>query len=228
VVELRSVSAHLYGEDRFQPMEFEAGSRTRTRRYREYRRHRVPGRTIIVAMRVRRFVCAFLFLMLLSAPLTACSNAVKTSSAAVWTIRSRHLPARCAVMEDVTSTAPIVALGASASAMRFTRWQVRNLVAEANAHNGYLGSELDAFVPAPPARRRFPCCWSLVDAARRAARRVRAAVHGRSGLQARHDDRVSQHRRADVRGGYRARHGVRASDADGVRSRAVDCGAGRG
>jgi len=30
-------------------------------------------------------------------------------------------------MDDVTSTAPIVAIGPAASAMRFTRWQVRNL-----------------------------------------------------------------------------------------------------
>jgi len=101
-------------------------------------------------MRLRRFVCALLLLAFLGAPLTACSNAVKTSNAAGLDDSIETLAGGgVAVMDDVTSTAPIVAIGPAASAMRFTRWQVRNLVAEANAHNGYLGSELDAFVPAP-------------------------------------------------------------------------------
>ena len=34
--------------------------------------------------------------------------------------------------------------------MRFTLWQVGNLVAEANAHNGYVGSELDSLGTPPP------------------------------------------------------------------------------
>ncbi len=55
-----------------------------------------------------------------------------------------------AVMDDVNSAAPVVALAGTPSAMRFTRWQVQNLVAEANAHSGYLGSELDG-IATPPA-----------------------------------------------------------------------------
>lgn len=98
----------------------------------------------------QRFVCVFLLLAFLGAPLTACSNAIKTSNAAGLDDSIEALAAGgVAVMEDVTSTAPVVALGATASAMRFTRWQVRNLVAEANAKNGYSGSELDAFIAAP-------------------------------------------------------------------------------
>ncbi len=55
-----------------------------------------------------------------------------------------------AVMDDVNSATPVVALSGTPSAMRFTRWQVQNLVAEANAHSGYLGSELDG-IATPPA-----------------------------------------------------------------------------
>jgi hypothetical protein len=102
-------------------------------------------------MEWKRFVCVFLLLAFLGAPLTACWSAIKTSNAAGLDDSIGALAAGgVAVMDDVTSTAPIVALGSKPSAMRFTRWQVRNLVAEANAKNGYSGSELDALM-APPA-----------------------------------------------------------------------------
>jgi hypothetical protein len=101
-------------------------------------------------VRVRRFACAVLLLALLGAPLSACSNAAKTSNVAGLDDSIQALAGGgVAVMDDVTSTAPIDAVGGTPSAMRFTRWQVQNLVAEANAHNGYTGSELDAFIPAP-------------------------------------------------------------------------------
>ena len=101
-------------------------------------------------MRFRRFICAFLLLAFLGAPLSACSNAAKTSNAAGLDDSIQALAGGgVAVMDDLTSTAPLNALSGTPSAMRFTRWQVQNLVAEANAHNGYTGSELDAFIPAP-------------------------------------------------------------------------------
>lgn len=55
-----------------------------------------------------------------------------------------------AVSEDVTTTTAIVAPSGTPSAMRMTRWQVRNLLAEAQAHNGYLGAELDRLGTPPP------------------------------------------------------------------------------
>jgi len=55
-----------------------------------------------------------------------------------------------AVNEDVTTSAPIVALSGTPSAMRMTRWQVSNLLVEADAHNGYLGAELDRLGTPPP------------------------------------------------------------------------------
>lgn len=84
-------------------------------------------------------------------PLSACSSAVKTTQAAglddsIDTLAGGGV----AVMDDVTSLTPVVALSGTPSAMRFTRWQVQNLVAEANAHSGYLGSELDG-IATPPA-----------------------------------------------------------------------------
>jgi hypothetical protein len=101
-------------------------------------------------MRFRRFACAFLLLALLGAPLSACSNATKSSNAAGLDDSIQALAGGgVAVMDDVTSTAPIDAIGGTPSAMRFTRRQVQNLVAEANAHNGYTGAELDGFIPAP-------------------------------------------------------------------------------
>jgi hypothetical protein len=60
-----------------------------------------------------------------------------------------------AVMEDVRSTAPIVATTGPASAMRFTRWQLRNLLAEAAANDGYEGKDLDALAPIPAGSPAF-------------------------------------------------------------------------
>jgi len=83
-------------------------------------------------------------------PLAGCSSAVKTAQlgdvdGAIHTLAGGGI----AVMDDFTSTAPIVALSGTPSAMRFTRWQMRSLVAEADAHTGYFGSELDAIAHPP-------------------------------------------------------------------------------
>ncbi len=60
-----------------------------------------------------------------------------------------------AVMEDVRSTGAIVATSGPASAMRFTHWQLRNLVAEASSNDGYEGKDLDALAPIPAGSPSF-------------------------------------------------------------------------
>jgi hypothetical protein len=108
------------------------------------------GRDGVVRNILRRWVCAGLLLALAAPLLTACSNAAKTSTVVGLDDSIDALASGgVAVMEDVTSPSPIVGLTGQPSAMRFTRWQVRNLVAEANAHGGYLGSDLDALVTPP-------------------------------------------------------------------------------
>jgi hypothetical protein len=106
-------------------------------------------RNVIEKVR-RRLIGAGLVVALLASPLTACSNAAKTSDAvgldeSIGALASGGV----AVMDDVSSRTPIVGLLGTPSAMRFTRWQLRNLVAEADAHGGYLGSDLDALATPP-------------------------------------------------------------------------------
>lgn len=99
---------------------------------------------------MRRLMSVFLLAILLAAPVSGCSNAVKTSNAAGLDDSISALAGGgVAVMDDVTSETPLVGLSGTPSAMRFTQWQVRNLVAQANAHNGYLGGELDRLFPPP-------------------------------------------------------------------------------
>lgn len=93
-----------------------------------------------------------LFIVVCALPINACSNASHQAALtgnddAIETLARGGV----AVMDDVNSATPVAALTAPVSAMRFTRWQVRNLVAEGNAHGGYLGSELDALGGTPPA-----------------------------------------------------------------------------
>jgi hypothetical protein len=84
-------------------------------------------------------------------PLAGCSSAAKAAPVAVLDDAVQSLASGgIAVMDDVRSTLPSVALSGSPSAMRFTRWQVQNLVAEADSHSGYLRSELDGLA-SPPA-----------------------------------------------------------------------------
>jgi hypothetical protein len=59
------------------------------------------------------------------------------------------------VFEDVNTAAPITAPDGKVSAMRFTRWQVRNMLTEAAANNGYLGSTLDVLGDPPPEAPKF-------------------------------------------------------------------------
>jgi hypothetical protein len=108
------------------------------------------ARNVVVA-NLRRCAGVFLLAALLAPLITACSNAAKTSTVVGLDESINALAGGgVAVMDDVTSRTPLVGLTGTPSAMRFTSWQVRNLVAEANAHGGYLGSDLDALV-APPA-----------------------------------------------------------------------------
>ena len=86
---------------------------------------------------LRRFLCIGLLVMLVAAPLSACSQAAKTTQTAglddsIATLASGGV----AVMDDFSSATPVVALTGTPSAMRFTRWPVQNLVAEANGHAG--------------------------------------------------------------------------------------------
>jgi hypothetical protein len=100
---------------------------------------------------LRRLCCLALFAVTLAAPLSACSTATKTTAAAGLDDSISSLAgAGVAVVDEVTSQAPIVAVTGTPSAMRFTRWEVQNLVAEANAHSGYLASELDGLATPPP------------------------------------------------------------------------------
>jgi hypothetical protein len=100
---------------------------------------------------LRRLLGLCLLIAIAIAPLSACTSAVKTTQAAGLDDSITALAGGgVAVMDDVNSAAPVIPLSGTPSAMRFTRWQVQNLVAEANAHSGYLGSELDG-VATPPA-----------------------------------------------------------------------------
>lgn len=108
------------------------------------------ARNVVVA-NVRRWVGVSLLVALAAPLLTSCSNAAKMSTVVGLDESIAALAGGgVAVMDDVSSRTPLVGLTGTPSAMRFTSWQVRNLVAEANAHGGYLGSDLDALV-APPA-----------------------------------------------------------------------------
>ncbi|GEM_PF-6717156 len=99
---------------------------------------------------IRRWIGVSLLAALIATPLTACSNAAKMSTAVGLDESIEALASGgVAVMDDVTLRTPIVGVKGTPSAMRFTRWQLRNLVAEANAHGGYLGSDLDALVTPP-------------------------------------------------------------------------------
>jgi hypothetical protein len=100
---------------------------------------------------LRRLTGLCVLVALAAAPLSACSSATKTTQTAGLDDSIQSLASGgVAVVENVTSQTPVVALTGTASAMTFTRWQVQNMVAEANAHSGYLGSELDDLA-APPA-----------------------------------------------------------------------------
>jgi hypothetical protein len=100
---------------------------------------------------LRRFVCLSLLAAIAAGPLTACSGATKTAAVAGLDDSINSLAAAgVGVVDNVTSQMPIAAVTGTPSAMRFTRWQVQNLVAEANAHSGYLASELDALATPPP------------------------------------------------------------------------------
>ena len=99
---------------------------------------------------LRRLLGACLLIAIAIAPLSACTSAVKTTHAAGLDDSIAALAlGGVAVTDDFTSLTPVVALTGTPSAMRFTRWQVQNLVAEANAHSGYLGGELDGLATPP-------------------------------------------------------------------------------
>ena len=100
----------------------------------------------------RRWVAILLLAVAVGGgPLAGCSSAAKSPvvgnvDGAIRTLADGGV----AVMDDVNSTTPLVALTGTPSAMRFTRWQMRALVTEADAHSGYLGSELDGIAQPPP------------------------------------------------------------------------------
>ena len=99
---------------------------------------------------VRRLAGLALVALVLGGPLAACSSVTKTAAVAGLDDSIGSLAAGgVAVVDEVTSQAPVVAVTGTPSAMRFTRWQVQHLVAEANAHSGYLASELDALATPP-------------------------------------------------------------------------------
>lgn len=109
-----------------------------------------------------RFMAACLLLVAACGTLSGCAHAVSVTqqngvAASIQSLASGGI----AVMDDVRSSTPSVAVSGPLSAMRFTQWQVQNLVNEANAHGGYLGSELDALATAPAGT---PPLTTLIDA----------------------------------------------------------------
>jgi hypothetical protein len=111
----------------------------------------------------RHVLSICLLFTMLAVPLIGCSQAVKTPQAtgmddSIATLASGGV----AVMDNFNSATPIVALTGTPSAMRFTRWQLQNLLAEANGHAGYIGSELDTLATPPkgaPALSTFIGAW---------------------------------------------------------------------
>jgi hypothetical protein len=110
---------------------------------------------------IRLLVAALAVALVL--PLTACETAPPD---AVGAAIAAFAQGGVAVMDDVRSTAPIDKLDGPPSAMRFTRWQVQNIVNEAQTRNGYGAADLDALVPAPAGTPRFSqllAAWLLRD-----------------------------------------------------------------
>jgi hypothetical protein len=102
-------------------------------------------------MELRRLLGLLLVVAVAGVPLAACSSATKITATAGLDDSVNALAATgVAVVENVSSQAPIVAVTGTPSAMRFTRWQLQNLVSEANQHSGYLASELDGLATPPP------------------------------------------------------------------------------
>jgi hypothetical protein len=105
---------------------------------------------------LRRFLTLGLLATIIGGPLSACSGATKTTAAGGLDDSAQSLAAGgIAVVADVDTRTPVTALSGPASAMVFTRWQLQNMVAEANAHSGYLGRELDALATPPPGGPSF-------------------------------------------------------------------------
>ena len=98
----------------------------------------------------RHVLSLVLLFTMLAVPLIGCSQAAKTPQGtgmddSIATLASGGV----AVMDNFNSATPLVALTGTPSAMRFTRWQLQNLLAEANGHAGYIGSELDTLATPP-------------------------------------------------------------------------------
>jgi hypothetical protein len=102
-------------------------------------------------MRVRRSLALCLLLVLgIVGPLTGCARAAKTAQSIGLDDTVNTLAAGgIAVVDDVTTQKPLASTSGTPSAMRFTRFQTENMLNEANAHVGYLGSELDALATPP-------------------------------------------------------------------------------
>jgi hypothetical protein len=105
---------------------------------------------VMTRFQPRRLFALCLLLAAAAGPLPGCSRAATTAQVAGVDDAIHGLAAGgVAVMEDFLSTTPTVAISGAPSAMRFTRWQVQNMVGESNAHSGYIGSELDTLAQPP-------------------------------------------------------------------------------
>jgi hypothetical protein len=88
----------------------------------------------------RRALSLLLCLAMLAPALSGCAKTSELDSA-IATLASGGV----AVYDDYDSTGPIKALSGTPSAMRLTRWQLSNILAQADAHMGMLGANIDAY-----------------------------------------------------------------------------------
>jgi hypothetical protein len=74
------------------------------------------------------------------APIVPANAAAASTDSAIARLASGGI----GVYDSYAGAAPIKALSGTPSAMRLTRWQLGNLIAQADAHMGTLGSSIDA------------------------------------------------------------------------------------
>lgn len=88
----------------------------------------------------RRLVSLLLCLGLLAPVLSGCAKTSELDSA-IAALASGGV----AVYDGYDSTGPVKAIAGTPSAMRLTRWQLTNMLAQADAHMGMLGANIDAY-----------------------------------------------------------------------------------
>ena len=97
---------------------------------------------------------ALAFLLVFPMVLTGCTS--KAEPTAVETAISALASGGVAVYDSYAAKAPVAHVGGPASAMRYTRFQLRNMVGQAQAGMGMTGAALNAFDRTPPAQAHAP------------------------------------------------------------------------